>query len=181
MSRQAFWAPLAIVMLIVFTLPTWTLIAASLPPGLNGERPLGQAFFLMLFNPTPFWDLTRGAVAVLLTAIAGLGLADRLSLRASVVVIGLLVALAGLGLAFFILMNPVVGANVWEMADQTYLSTQIDNSDAFYTKWNGYLVGQAGVLGGNLALFLGLTAKNRAKDTGTADEPDPAQAGEAGQ
>lgn len=150
---------LVIVLLVAFTLPAWTALAALLTGQLRGDTALGRFFFLSLFHPSPVWDLIRTGLAVLIAAVAAMNVADRWNVHTGLVAIAVLVMFVPLAVMFLYLLDPLHGREIWQVVDQGESRSPIESAEAFDRVWNGFLSGQMQVLAAHLALFLGLNRR----------------------
>lgn len=167
MDQRKLLTGVVLVLLALFTLPSWVGLAALVTgqftpvPGSDGEliiSGLGDIFFRLVFQntPSPLWDLVKTALVAVMAALAALGLDNRVTLNGGVVTIGLGVAFVPLViLALYMMMPPA--SVFWENIEPP----KVDEL-GFFRGWNTYVTGQAQVLAAQLALFLGIYRKDKA-------------------
>lgn len=144
------------ILLVAFSLPAWTGLAAVITGTLRGDTPLGRLFFLMLFQPNPIWELFRTALAVGIAGVAAANVADRLDVRTGWVLGTLLACFVPLAVLFLVLLDPEHGKELWQVVELDDADYQIQTVAAFDRGWSAFLTGQLQTLAAHVALFLGL-------------------------
>lgn len=164
MDQKKLLTGVVLVLLALFTLPSWIGLAALVTGQFapvataDGEAVvggLGNAFFQLLFQDSPLWDLLKTALVATVAALAALGLNDRVTLNGGVVTVALICAFVPvIILALYMIMGEP--SAFWENTRGVSL-----NKAGFFRGWNSYVTGQAQVLAAQLALFLGLYKKSQ--------------------
>ncbi|RZJ45534.1 MAG: hypothetical protein EON87_07270 [Brevundimonas sp.] len=150
---------IVILLLLGFTLPAWVGLMALITGGLRGDAGLGRLFFLMLFQPSPVWDLIRTGLAVGIAGVAAANVANRLDVRANWVLGALIACFLPLAVLFLFLMDPEHGKELWQLVELDDADYQIQTTAAFDRGWSGFLTGQLQTLAAHVALFLGLQVR----------------------
>lgn len=169
MWDRTLWITVGTIFLVLLVTSTdWIGLAALLTGGMRvvagpegpEVRGLGRQFVVMLFNPSPVWDVLRASLAGLVAVLAASSIAsDRINVRGGAVMIALGVSLIPMLILFFYFTDTDRGDQLIAFVRQ---GAQNDadgadgKSDAFYPGWNAHLTSQLQLTFAHLALFFGV-------------------------
>lgn len=158
----------AVVMVLAFCWPTLTGALAFALGQLQDSEGLGRDFFLLVFNENPLTALLGPGLATVMASLFVAGVNSPKRYLDDLIMIGLLLTMIGLnfGLSLYF-SNGVHADDLWQNVSQDGLviapnaagKAEIDNQQAFYSVWNGYITSQFQVLGTYMALVLGIKLK----------------------